>query len=482
MNRSEPMIRPSGLLWPALIMIPSLVLAVVAPGAIASAVVLLTLLVLGLRHPVATAAFVLVAIPVIDQAFAEDQFTELFGAFRVTPAVVLKGMMTLVIISYFVRNRINPMQYRLLRPLLAWLAYTLCTCLIFHDRALAFSMWMRLGYWSLYFVFFFVVAAEETEAARGSKIGQVIWLWRAGLAAVAIFAGSVFLTKLMGIGGEYYGVGESYGFYENPWNIAMTLPGGLVLALLYPWVSGDGRRWVNAGCYALAGAAMLASFLTFTRTSLIACLFAGLLFAFTLKRVVDSRQTRLVFSLAVVVVASAVLLVYRNMTSTASGNQVSARWSEVDKGDIGSGRLEVFYAAWSKFRNASPALKLVGHGIGAGPEAAEEFMGVYVYLHDDVLEMLVCAGLAGLGLYCWSFVRMYREVIAGFRVKTIWAVAGLSSLAVYNVTSISYMRIYAVTPNTYFALGAGTSLGMLHAIARRGGRNDQERGVVNCKS
>jgi hypothetical protein len=470
-----------GLVLPALIMVPALVLAAVSPVAFASVLILVALLVFGLRHPIATAALVLIAIPVIDQAIADDQFTELFGAFRVTPAVVLKGMMTLVIVSYLMRSRINPLRYRLLRPLLIWLAYTMCTCLLFHDRALAFSMWMRLGYWSLYFVFFFVVAAQEPAITERGATSKVIWLWRAGLAAVAIFVASVVLAKMMGIGGNYYGVGESYGFYADPWNMAMTLPGGLVLALLYPWVSGDERRWVTSGCYALTAATVLASFLTFTRTSLIACLFAGLLFGFMLRRLVVSRQTRLVFALALVVVAGALLFVYLGMTSSKAGNQMSARWSEVDKGDIGSGRLEVFYAAWTKFANASPVRKLVGHGIGAGPEAAEEFMGVYVYLHDDLLEMLVCAGLIGLGLYCWFFARMYREVLNGFRTKTIWALAALCALAVYNLTSISYMRIYAVTPNTYFALVAGTSLGMLQAINARNSKNDNKRSLDNCK-
>ncbi len=477
------MTRQSGLLWPALLMVAALVWAVLAPVAFASAAILGALLVFGLRRPVATAAFVLVVIPVIDQAFSEDHAAELFGAFRVTPAVVLKAMMTLVIVSYLLRHRVNPLRYRLLRPLLIWLSYAMCTCLFFHDRALALSMWMRLGYWSLCFVFFFVVAVKSTTPVD-RVTGDVILLWRAGLFAMAIFAGSVFLAKVLGIGGQYYGVGESYGFYsDGPWNIAMTLPGGLVLALLYPWISGDTRRWVRAGCYWLAAAVLLASFMTFTRTSVIACLFVGLLFAFTLKRVVASRQTRMMFVLALVMVASTSLVMYLNMRSTTSGNQVSARWSEVDdKGSIGSGRLEVFYAAWSKFMNASPVRKLAGHGIGAGPEAAEEFMGVYVYLHDDLLEMLVCAGLIGLGLYCWTFIRMYRAVLSGFRAKTVWAVAALCALVAYNLTSISYMRIYSVTPNTYFALAAGMSLGMLQAFTAQIQTNHiQERSVGSCE-
>jgi len=181
-----------------------------------------------------------------------------------------------------------------------------------------------------------------------------------------------------------------------------------------------------------------------------------------LKRVSLSPRTSRMFALAIAMTLCAVLFVVRNITSTASDNRISARWSEVDKGSVGSGRLEVFYAAWSKFTNASPVHKVVGHGIGAGPEAAEEYTGVYVFLHDDLLEMLVCAGLVGVALYCWCFGRLYRAVLAGFRAKDIWAVAALTSLAVYNLTAVSYMRIYAVTPNTYFVLVAGTSMGMLH--------------------
>jgi methionine aminopeptidase type I len=108
----------------------------------------------------------------------------------------------------------------------------------------------------------------------------------------------------------------------------------------------------------------------------------------------------------------------------------------------------------------------VGHGIGAGPEAAEEFMGVYVYLHDNFLEMLVCGGLIGLALYLRFFWRLYRDVLDGLIRRNVWAVAALASMAVYSLTSISYMRIYAVTPNTYFALAAGTSLGMLHVAPK----------------
>jgi O-antigen ligase len=216
----------------------------------------------------------------------------------------------------------------------------------------------------------------------------------------------------------------------------------------------------------MAFATVLASFFTFTRTSLIACLLATMVFAFALRYVSKTRATKALAVMAVVFVIAAVLFVYRNMTSTTRGNQVSARWSEVEKGSIGSGRLEVFYAAWTRFATASKLRQFVGHGIGAGPEAAEEFMGVYVYLHDDFLEMLVCGGLIGLALYLRFFWRLYRDVLDGLIRRNVWAVAALASMAVYSLTSISYMRIYAVTPNTYFALAAGTSLGMLHVAPK----------------
>lgn len=463
--------RPRGLLAPAVMLIAALICAVLAPVACMVVLMFVGLLVGGLRYPVITACIVLIAIPLVDQAVAESESANLFGAFRVTPAVVLKGMMALVVVSHLLRRRINPLRYRVLRPLLAWLGYTMITCVLFHDRAMALSMWMRLAYWGIYFVFFFVVATEAPATAdlanrQSPAVKHVTLLWRAGLVATALFAGSVFLAKAMGVGGEFYGVGESYGFYRDPWNMALVLPGGMTLALLYPWVSGDKRVSVKRACGALATATVLASYLTFTRTSLIACLAGISIFAFSLKRIVVSKQTRMMFAFAVVVIAGVAVFVMRNVASTASTNQVAARWSEMDKGSVGSGRLEVFYAAWSKFMSASSARKLIGHGIGAGPEAAEEFTGVYVFLHDDLLEMLVCAGLIGVALYCWLFGRLYREVLAGFRRKDVWAVAALTSLVVYNLTAISYMRIYAVTPNTYFALAAGTSLGMLNRHSR----------------
>lgn len=451
--------REQDLLLPGIILLPLLCVAVLYPIASVSIAMLFALLFFGLRYPVATAGIVLVAIPIIDQAIAEKEFTELFGAFRITPAVVLKAMMALVIGSYLIRNRINPLRFRTIRPILVWLLYTLITCFMFHDPGLALSMWLRLAYWVFYFVFFYVVAANGAERHKS------LWLWRAGVLAVAIFAGSVHLAKAMGIGGEYYKVGESYGFYADPWNMSMTLPGGLVLVLLYPCISGDKRLRTRLGCTLLAFATVLASFFTFTRTSLIACLIATMVFAFALRYVSKTRATKVLAALALVFVVAAVLFVYRNLTSTTRGNQVSARWSEVEKGSIGSGRLEVFYAAWTRFATASKFRQIVGHGIGAGPEAAEEFMGVYVYLHDDFLEMLVCAGLIGLMLYLRFFWRLYRDILGGLISRNIWAVAALASMAVYSLTSISYMRIYAVTPNTYFALAAGTSLGMLHAAS-----------------
>jgi O-Antigen ligase len=474
-NRSGTMTHPYGLAWPSALLVVFIVVAVLTPKAVIALGAGAALIVSGFRYPVRTVGAVLVAIPIIDQAVAEKEFADVFGAFRITPAVVLKATMILVIVSYLVRHRINPVRYKLLRPVIVWLGYTLSTCLLFHDRAMAVSMWMRLAYWGVYFIFFFVVAARETdESERGAYVRQrsaagpcpdVLWVWRAGLIAAAIFAGSVFLAKFMGVTGGFYGVGESYGFYDDPWNMAMALPGLLVIALSYPWVSGDRRSGTKLLCGSLGFAIVAASYMTFTRTSLIACIVAALLFVYTLKRVLASRQTRIIFALTLAMVLGGVLFVMRNVTSTASDNQMSERWSEVDNGSVGSGRLEVFYAAWSKFANASPLRKLIGHGIGAGPEAAEEYTGVYVFLHDDLLEMLVCAGLIGVFMYCWLFGALYRAALAGLREKNVWAIAALSALAVYNLTAISYMRIYAVTPNTYFALVAGTSLGVLQRRA-----------------
>ncbi len=451
-------------LWPVIVMAPALLFAVLNPVAFVSVILGVGLALVGLRYSVQVAGASLVLIPVIDQAFSDNEFTELFGSLRITPGVALKAILAFVIICYLLRNRVNPLRYRLVRPLVIWLAYCGCTCLFFHDRSLAVSLWLRLLYWVLYFVFFFVVAARRPSVDGHVSISRIAFLWRAGAVALVIFAGSVLLAKMMGIGGEYYGVGESYGFYQDPWNMAMTLPGLLVLVLLYPWVFGDRSIWTKFSCIILALVTVLASFLTFTRTSLIACLSACVLFGLTLRRTISSRETRLILVLTLVFASAAALLVWRSMAGSRAGNQVASRWSEVDKGDIGSGRLQVFYAAWSKFANASPVRKLLGHGIGAGPEAAEEYTGIYVYLHDDMLEMLVCAGLVGIVLYCWSFARIYREILHGLTTRNIWAVAALVSVCVYNLTSISYMRIYSVTPNTYFALVAGTSLGMLHSM------------------
>jgi hypothetical protein len=443
-------------------LVPTLVAVVLFPVPFTAILSLVAVLLFGFRYPVATAGVVVVLIPILDQAVADREFIELFGAVRLTPAVVLKAMMSLVIGSYLVRRRINPMRYRVLLPLLLWLAYLLVGCLTFHDLGLSLSMWFRLAYWTAYFVFFYVVAAE-----RGGDGTTVRWLWRAGVTAVFIFAVSVHLAKAMGIGGDYYKVGESYGFYADPWNMAMTLPGGLALTLLYPWVFDDRRKWVKTGTILLSMITVLAAFFTMTRTSLIASLIAILVFTFSLAKVVRTRTARIMSMAACMIVVAMAFIVYRNITSTNDANQVSARWSEVDKGDIASGRLEVFYGAWNKFLNASPARKLVGHGIGAGPEAAEEFTGIYVYLHDDLLEMLICGGVIGSALYFWFFGTLYRCVLRGLCGRNVWAVAALTGLAVYNVTSLSYMRVYAVTPNTYFALAVGTSLGMLHRMQTR---------------
>ncbi len=444
------------LFWPLALLLPLLTVAVLFPVAFTAGFLLVCILVFGFRFPVATAGVVLVLIPVIDQAVADREFMDLFGAIRLTPAVVLKAMMSLVIATYLVRRKINPLKYKSLRPLVLWLASLLAGCFTFHDLGLSLSMWFRLAYWAAYFVFFFVVASEH-----GHDGITVKWLWRAGAVAVLIFAASVHIAKVMGVGGEYYHVGESYGFYADPWNMAMTLPGGLVLALLYPWVFDDCPRWVRPASLALSFIISLAAFFTMTRTSLIACIFAVLLFGFSISKVLRSRSIRWMIAFALVVVVAAVLLVYRNVGSSRADSQVSARWSEVEKGDIASGRLEVYYGAWSKFVSAPPVRKLFGHGVGAGPEAAEEFTGIYVYLHDDLLEMLICGGLIGMALYYWCFISYYRLALRGLCSRNAWAVAALVGLAVYNVTSISYMRVYAVTPNTYFALVVGTSLGML---------------------
>jgi O-antigen ligase len=427
-----------------------------------TAVVCTLLVVISVRRPLWMIAAAIVVIPIVDQWFSTIDSEPLFGSFRINPQAVIKGMIVAVIVGHLMLTSTNPLRIRVLRPVAYFLIYLLLSCLLFHDPAVALSIWMRVSYWLLLLIFFYSAASSADSFTDISRF------WVAGMVSLAVLGVSVEMARVLGVGGEFYGVGESYGFYQDPWEVALSLPVGLVMPLLFCLVLKRSRLTALL-CTGLVALTLLAGFHTFTRTFVVSCLIVVLLFGLSLKRMLSGKA----WIVACVCLALVIGVPYSLYTQVSSdSSQVSQRWADVSGEQAGSGRLLVWLAGWQRFAGASLGRKVFGFGPGAGPEAVESFLGIPpVHLHNDLLETLVSAGLTGLALYLWMFIRMYKSAFGALLRGSPWGGAAFLGLVAYSVSSLTYMRMYAVTPNTYFALILGTSLGIIQRQNPQTGAN-----------
>jgi O-antigen ligase len=368
----------------------------------------------------------------------------------------LKAITAIIIACFLWRTRTNPWRYPLVRVPLIFLVYTFLVCFRFHDRGFSLSWWLRATYWIALFVFFYVVGLRDRGSGK-----QVLWLWRAAFGALVLLVGSSFLAKAMGIVGDYYNVGEVYGFYSAPSNMAFGLATLVVVPLMYALIKGRQRTTTVLTCGALVVCTVVATYMTMVRASLVCSLVALLMFGFAVARG-GSRKALVIGLIALVISVGAVVFVYNGLTGK-SHSQVADRWSETEKrGDIGSGRLLLWYTAYSHFQSTSVTSKLVGEGFGISYDITEEFLGTHFVMHNDVIEVLLAGGIFGVALYVMMFVGLYRPAWREMRRGSYWGLAAFLSLVVYTLSSLTTTRLEAATPNTYFALIAGTSLGMLH--------------------
>jgi hypothetical protein len=154
----------------------------------------------------------------------------------------------------------------------------------------------------------------------------------------------------------------------------------------------------NSYRWALGASLLLvAVFVTFDRSSQVACATASLwlvVWWVFLARPKPSSKIILV-TLGVIVALGSVYLVHQGI------DELMARWTtDFDRGEVGSGRGMFYTTAWNWFwSDSNLADFLMGIGYGNIEYLMHAGSGIYRHTHSDFFDMLLIGGVSGLVLY-----------------------------------------------------------------------------------
>jgi hypothetical protein len=133
--------------------------------------------------------------------------------------------------------------------------------------------------------------------------------------------------------------------------------------------------------------------------------------------------------------------------------ELIARWAfDFDRGEIGSGRVTFYTAAWNWFWKESSIMDFYfGMGFGNIFELMHAGSGIFRHTHSDLFDMLLIGGIVGLALYFFLF----------YTITTLWR--GLSvghlefGILVALLLSFGVMSLLTGLmefPHTMYAFGA----------------------------
>lgn len=77
---------------------------------------------------------------------------------------------------------------------------------------------------------------------------------------------------------------------------------------------------------------------------------------------------------------------------------------------ISSGRLDFWLIDIKAYLAASPLYKLIGHGFSYVYELNQKEYGLYIWAHNDIIDVLLSCGILGLLAYIYIIVKMLRTI------------------------------------------------------------------------
>lgn len=124
----------------------------------------------------------------------------------------------------------------------------------------------------------------------------------------------------------------------------------------------------------------------------------------------------------------------------------------------GSGREELYSLVWNAWSSSNILFLLFGFGFYSVMDLTNVYLGISLYAHSDIFEILYDYGLVGLLLYFYIFYQLYKSVK---RIRSIESVykAGIMCLIIFIPKAIFSGVIFDIDSMILMAI-LGLSIGM----------------------
>ncbi len=344
-------------------------------------------------------------------------------------------------IFYIIRSRISIFKYPLTVPFLVFLITCLVTLIPSWDKMFTFQKWIRLlNYYILYIVIANVVTTrEQVKKVIGAILLSTVIPTSVGLYQVLTRSG----RNMAGFGsvrisGTFAGVSLAHASF-------LIIP-ILIVVMLFLQANSLKRK---IGYSAILTILSISFYYTFARTPWI-----GFLIAILTIGVLKYRYLLIATPVLVLIL----LLTIPGISYRFSGiNLISlTEYSGPFKNTMAT-RVLLWHGAIAMFKS-SP---IIGNGLGIGAaKVADSILGrMQAAVHSDYFQMLVDAGILGLGAYLWLLFVLFKISFSAYRKATdpffqnlfigfiaVWTafmlIRGMGNIAIHTVIQY-YFWAYA---------------------------------------
>ncbi len=287
-----------------------------------------------------------------------------------------------------------------------------------------------------YAVLCFVTAQSLLRSSQARKIGLILGLFGAAIAAFSLLQdiapnGKLYWIRQPRMGGWIYGPYVNHNHYAGLMELLAPIP--LVLSLTK--LLGDKER-IAAG---VAAAVMVGTiFLSGSRGGMLAIFVELCIFAIVLLR--QRKSARIAVSVAAFAVVLVSLLIW------LGGRQLSSRISSISTEahtELSGGmRLSIDRDALRMFRSKP----ILGWGLRTFPVVYPQFRSFYTNFfvneaHNDYLQLLCEMGLLGFATMIWFLVVLYRTALRKIKnwmsevsgAATLACMLGVSGILVHSL-------------------------------------------------
>jgi len=172
------------------------------------------------------------------------------------------------------------------------------------------------------------------------------------------------------------------------------------------------------------------------------------------------RRQRLILG-AILVMMIGVISIYIYTHLEAVGQRFSdISESAMESGKIGSGRGSLWKVAFRTYASYSLFGKLFGGGYDT---ATAFFQGKTIGTHNTYLHILLWAGAAGLYLYLWTFISLWRQMKSATQSDYVPFIIANTVIITYLVAEMTNGVIYYMYVTTFLSFLVGGALGYYKA-------------------